>query len=61
MEKVKVETENINKLLLNIPAGNITEIKELIYAGETKLVCDKIDVFQKNSKRKTKPRRRGGN
>ena len=40
---MKVETEKANKLLPNIPIGNITELNELIYAG-VKQVCDKISV-----------------
>ena len=40
-KKIKVDTKNMNKLLKHIPGGNITELKELIYAG-TKLFSDKI-------------------
>ena len=39
-ENIKVETENVNKLIPNIPTGNITELNELSYT-EAKLVCDK--------------------
>ena len=53
-KKVKVETEKINKLSKNIPKGDISELKELIYA-ETKLVSDKIDVPLRNPNRNTKP------
>ena len=42
-----------NKLLPNIPTGNITELNELIYTG-VKLACDKIDVPQSNPNRNTK-------
>ena len=39
MEKVKVKTEKKNKLLTNIPTGNIIELNDLIYEG-AQLVCD---------------------
>ena len=42
-KKVKIKTENINKLLPNIPKGNITELNDLFYAW-AKLVRDKIGV-----------------
>ena len=32
-KKVKVETEKVNKILLNIPKSNITELNGIIYAG----------------------------
>ena len=32
-EKEKVETKKINKLLVNIPTQNITEVNELIYVN----------------------------
>ena len=51
----KVETEKTNKLLTNIPTGNITELNVLIYAG-VRLVSDKIVVSRRNSNRNTKPR-----
>ena len=44
-EKVKVETENLNKLLENIPTDNITELNGLIYAG-SKLDSVKIGIPQ---------------
>ena len=50
---VNVGTEKVNKLLPNIPAGNITELNELIYAG-AKPVCDKISVPLRNKIRNTK-------
>ena len=34
---------------------NITELKELIYAG-AKLVCEKVGVPVKNTRRNSKPR-----
>ena len=53
LEKVKVETEKVDKLLPNIPMGNI-KLDEQIYAGG-KLVCDRISVYQRNPKRNAKP------
>ena len=44
----------VNKLLSNIPTGNITELNELLSAGG-KLVCHKIDVPQRNSIKNSKP------
>ena len=52
MEKVKVETEKVNKL---IPPVNITELNGLIYAGATQ-VCDKIGLLQRNPNSNTKSR-----
>ena len=43
MKKFKVETENINELLINIPTSNITELDKLIYTGAN-LVSDKIGI-----------------
>ena len=40
---IKLETEKIYELLTYISTNNITELNELIYAGE-KLVREKIDV-----------------
>ena len=40
-EKVKIETKKVHKLSPTISTSNITELKELIYAG-AKLVCDEI-------------------
>ena len=53
-KKEKIETEKVNKSLANIPTGYITELNELIYAGE-KLLCDKIGVPLRNLNRNTKP------
>ena len=53
-KKVKVETEKINKLLSNIPTGDIIELNELIYAG-ARLVCKRIGILLRNLKRNTKP------
>ena len=51
---VKSETEKVNDLYTNIPASDITELNELIYAGE-KLVSEKIGVPLKITNRKSKP------
>ena len=48
------ETENVNKLLTNIPSNDITELNDLIYEGE-KIVCEKIGVPMKTRERKSKP------
>ena len=53
LEKVKVETEKIKKLLSNIPRSNIIELNEPIYA-EAKLVCDEIGILLRKSNRNTK-------
>ena len=42
-----------NKLLPNLPKESITELNELIYAGE-KLVCDKTSVLIRNPNRNAK-------
>ena len=55
-EKIKVETEKINKFLRNISADNITKLNELIYA-EAILAYDKIDVLQRNPNRNINPGR----
>ena len=47
---VKMETEKINGLLTYISTNNLTELNELIYAGE-KFVCEKIGVRLKNTHR----------
>ena len=46
-KKVKVENENVKKLLTNISTCNIIELNELIYAG-AKLVCDKSGFSRRN-------------
>ena len=51
---VKAETNKVNQVLTYISTNNITELNELIYAGE-KLVCEKIGIPSKNSKEKSKP------
>ena len=50
---VKMETEK-NQVLTNISTNNITELNKLIYAG-VKLVCEKIGIPAKSSKKKSKP------
>ena len=44
LDKVKIETQKGNKLLPNIPTGNIIELD---YASAT-LVCNKIGIPQRN-------------
>ena len=51
---LKLETEKINQILPHIPTNNITELNELIYAG-AKLVCEKIGILSKSTKKKSKP------
>ena len=51
---VNTETEKINRVLNYILTSNITELNLLIYAG-TKLVCGKIDIPSKSTKKKSKP------
>ena len=52
-KEVMVETKKANKLLINIPSGNIIELNKLIYA-EAKLVCQKIGISLKNSNKNLK-------
>ena len=47
---LKIETNKINHVLSYIPTNNITELNELIYAGE-KLVCEKTRIPSKNTKK----------
>ena len=54
MEKVKVEIEQVNKLLPNIRRDNILGRTDLIFAG-AKLHGDKIDVSGRNLNKNTKP------
>ena len=51
---LKIETNEINHVLPYIPTNNITELNELIYAG-AKLVCEKIGIPSKNTKKQSKP------
>ena len=48
LEKVKIETEKVNKYLKYMPTDNITEMKELIYAG-AKLVSYKMGIPKRMS------------
>ena len=51
---VKTETNKINQVLPYKATNNITELNELIYAG-AKLVCEKIGIPTKSTKKKSKP------
>ena len=42
-KKVKVETEKVNKLLINIPTNNISEQNDLIHT-RGKLIRNKIGI-----------------
>ena len=53
---LNIETNRINHILSYIPTNNITELNELIYAG-AKLVCEKIEILSKSTKKKSKPGR----
>ena len=53
---VKTETEKINQALPYISTNNITELNALIYTGE-KLVCEKIGIPSKSTKKKIKTRK----
>ena len=50
---LKIETYKINHILAYIPTNNITELNELIYAG-AKLVCEKIGIPSKSTKKQSK-------
>ena len=52
---LKIDTNKINQVLPYISTNNITELNELIYAG-AKLVCEKIGIPSKSTKKKSKPR-----
>ena len=51
---LKTETNKINQIQPYISTNNITELNELIYAG-AKLVCEKIGVPSKSTKKQSKP------
>ena len=51
---LKTEANKINKILPYISTNNITELNDLIYAG-AKLVCGKIGVLSKSTKKQLKP------
>ena len=50
---LKTETNRINQMLPYISIKNISELNDLIYAG-AKLVCEKIGVPSKSSKKQSK-------
>ena len=50
---VKTESNKINQVLPYISTNNITGLDELIYAG-AKLVCEKIGIPSKSTKKKSK-------
>ena len=50
---LKIETEKINHILPYIPTNNTIELNELIYA-RTKLVCEKIGIPSKSTKKQSK-------
>ena len=51
---LKIEPNKINHILPYIPMNNITELNELIYA-RAKLVCEKIGIPSKSTKKQSKP------
>ena len=51
---LKKETNRINQMLPYISTNNISELNDLIYAG-AKLVCEKIGVPSKSTKKQSKP------
>ena len=51
---LKIEMNTINQVLPYISTNNITELNELTYAG-VKLVCEKIGIPSKSTKKKSKP------
>ena len=51
---LKIETNRINHIQPYISINNITELNELIYAG-AKLVCEKIGIPSKSTKKQSKP------
>ena len=51
---LKTETNKINQILPHISTNNITDLNDLIYTG-AKLVCEKIWVPSKSTKKQSKP------
>ena len=51
---LKMKTNKINHILPYIPTNNITELNKLIYPV-AKLVCEKIGVPSKSTKKQSKP------
>ena len=52
---VETETNKMNQVLPYISTNNITELNELTYAG-AKLICKKIGISSKSTKKKIKSR-----
>ena len=52
---LKIEMNKINQGLPYVSTNYITELNELIYAG-AKLVCEKIGIPSKSTKKRSKPR-----
>ena len=50
---VKTDTNKTNQVLSYITTNNITDLNELIYS-EAKLVCEKIRIPSKSTKKKSK-------
>ena len=50
---LKIETNKMNQVLSYISKNNVTELNELIYA-RAKLVCEKIGITSKSTKKKSK-------
>ena len=51
---LKTETNRINQMLPYISTNNISDLNDPIYAG-AKLVCEKIGVPSKSTKKQSKP------
>ena len=51
---VKTETNKINQVFPYTSTNNITELNQLIYFW-AKLVCEKIRIPSKSTKKKSKP------
>ena len=49
-----IEMNKINQILPYIATNNITELNKLIYPG-AKLVCEKIGISSKSTKKQLKP------
>ena len=52
--RLKTETNKINQIIPYISTNNITDLNDLIYAG-AELVCEKIGVPSKSTKKPSKP------
>ena len=53
LRTVKTETNKINQVIPYTSTNDITELNELIYAG-AKLVCEKIGILSKSTKKESK-------